>query len=113
MGDYRSTKAEETVAILQRAAHGGVPVLIPGAREMRVGSRATRRDNATAQPATAPARASAADDRERLEHEREGGGAPSERTGWRPRTFLAKIRESVLHPGDLSLIWRRPLHQQR
>ncbi len=113
MSDHRSAKAEETVAILQRAALGGVPVLIPGAREMRAGSQAARRDNVTAQPATAPARASAADDRERLEHEREGGGAPSERTGWRPRTFLAKLRESVLHPGDLSLIWRGPIHPQR
>jgi hypothetical protein len=83
MNSHRSTQAEETAAILQEAAHGGSPVLIPGAFEMRIGRPIARPTNA-AEPMTPPVRAAAADNRERLEHEREGGGAPSERTGRGP-----------------------------
>jgi hypothetical protein len=32
---------------------------------------------------------------ERLEHEREGGGAPSERTGMGHRTILARLSERL------------------
>ena len=77
-----STHAEDTAALLQQAAHGGVPVLIPGAREMRAGHPTARPTVAAPEPATPPASAAAAAavvDRDRLEHEREGGGAPSER----------------------------------
>jgi hypothetical protein len=73
-----STQAEDTAAILQQAAHGGLPVLIPGALEMRVG-RPTARPAAAAESVTPHAPAAAVVDRDRLEHEREGGGAPSQR----------------------------------
>jgi hypothetical protein len=74
-----STHAEDTAALLQQAAHGGVPVLIPGAREVRAGHPTARPTGAAPAPATPPAPAAAVVDRDRLEHEREGGGAPSQR----------------------------------
>jgi hypothetical protein len=46
-------------------------------------------------------------DRERLEREREGGGAPSERTGRQYATVMAKIWRALFHPGDLQVLWRR------
>jgi len=91
----RSTRAAGTAAILQRAAHGGLPVLIPGAFEMRVGRPTARPAIATAESVTPHAPAADGDDRERLEHEREGGGAPSERTGMRHRTILARLNERL------------------
>jgi hypothetical protein len=78
-GTVMSTHAEDTVVLLQQSAHGGVPVLIPGAREMRAGHPAAHPTAAVPEPATPPAPAAGAVDRDRLEHEREGGGAPSER----------------------------------
>jgi hypothetical protein len=77
-GTVMSSHAEDTVALLQRAAHSGVPVLIPGAREIRAGRPAVR-PAAAAEPATLQVPAAAVVDRDRLEHEREGGGAPSQR----------------------------------
>jgi hypothetical protein len=73
-----STHAEDTAAILQQAAHGGLPVLIPGALEVRAG-RPPARPGGAAEPAAPHAAAAAVFDRDRLEHEREGGGAPSQR----------------------------------
>jgi hypothetical protein len=78
-GTVMSTHAEDTVVLLQRAAHSGVPVLIPGAREMRAGHPTARPTVAAPEAATPPAPAAGAVDRDRLEHEREGGGAPSAR----------------------------------
>ena len=89
----RSTRPEDTTATLQRAAQGGLPVLIPGALERRVGRPIVRSVNATPEAVTPHAAAAAVDDRERLEHEREGGGAPSERTGMRHRSFLTRLSE--------------------
>jgi hypothetical protein len=74
-----STHAEDTAAILQQAAHGGLPVLIPGARETRVSPPTGPPTGAAAGPVTPLAPATAVLDRDRLEHEREGGGAPSQR----------------------------------
>jgi hypothetical protein len=91
----RSPRPEDTAATLQRAAQGGLPVLIPGALEKRVGRPTARPPNATAEAVTPHAAAAAVDDRERLEHEREGGGAPSERTGMRHRTFLTRLSERL------------------
>jgi hypothetical protein len=65
-------------------------VMIPGAREKRV----ARPPLTMAQSAATPhAGAATVDDRERFEHEREGGGAPSERTGMPRRTILARLGE--------------------
>jgi hypothetical protein len=77
-------------------AHGGLPVLIPGAWERRVGRPPTRPANTTAEPATPHNRAATVGDRERLEHEREGGGAPSERTGGQHRTILARVYDFLM-----------------
>jgi hypothetical protein len=44
---------------------------------------------------------------ERLEHEREGGGAPSTRAGKRSGTLGARLWQSLLHPVHLPNIWRR------
>jgi hypothetical protein len=86
-GALTPTQAEGTAAILQRAADGGLPVLIPGALELRVGPPAAP---PTAAPEPLRPRAAAADDRDRLENERAGGGAPAERTG-APRTMLDRL----------------------
>lgn len=91
----RSTRAAGTAAILQRAAHGGLPVLIPGALEVRVGRPTARPAIATTELVTPRALAADGDDRERLEHEREGGGAPIERTGMGHRTILARLSERL------------------
>jgi hypothetical protein len=80
-----STHAEDTAAILQQAAHGGFPVLIPGALELRVGRPTARPTGASAEPVTPHAPAAPVFDRDRLEHEREGGGAPSQRRHPQPQ----------------------------
>jgi hypothetical protein len=100
--------AEDTAAILQQAAHDGVPVMIPGAFEIRAG-----RTTDTSEWATAQVFAPTLGDQERLEREREGGGAPSARTAGRHRTILARVWHGVLHPADLPLIWRHPLPQEK
>ena len=104
----RSTRPEDTAATLQRAAQGGLPVLIPGALERRVGRPTVRPANAAAEAVTPHAAAAAVNDRERLEHEREGGGAPSERTGMRHRTFLTRLSERFGHGSKRSTIARTP-----
>jgi hypothetical protein len=71
------TRADDTVAKLQHAADG-VPVLIPGAFEVRTG-RVPARPPAAGGSTMTPHATAAVPDRERLEREREGGGAPSER----------------------------------
>jgi hypothetical protein len=67
--------------------------LIPGAFEVRVGRSTPRPATATAAPLTASAPAY---DRERLEREREGGGAPSERIDTQHRTFLARLYDLLV-----------------
>jgi len=71
--DHR-TPAEVTAAVLRDVADGGLPIMIPGARETRTPAHAdpvavvTIRDHGDGLR-----------DASRLEYEREGGGAPSER----------------------------------
>jgi hypothetical protein len=101
--------AEDTAAILQQAAHDGVAVMIPGAFEIRAG----RTTDVPSESATAQVRPPTLGDQERLEREREGGGAPSARTAARHRTILARLRHGVFHPADLPLIWRHPLPQEK
>ena len=66
---------------------------IPGAFEPRPGHSADRPTVATTVLVTAPTLDAPAPvfDRERLEREREGGGAPSERTGRGHRTMFARV----------------------
>ncbi len=107
-GTVMSTHSQDTSAMLQQAARTGLPVLIPGAFEKRVVDANARTATAAAEAATPHVRV-AGYDRGRLEREREGGGAPSERTGRRHATILARVWHCVLHPTDLPSIWRRPL----
>ena len=100
----RSTRPEDTTATLQRAAQGGLPVLIPGALEIRARRPAALRDAAPAATVTLHAAAAPVRDRERLEHEREGGGAPSERTGMRHRSVLARLGERFRNRSKRSTI---------
>jgi hypothetical protein len=65
--------------------------MIPGAFEMRPASPATRATIAIASPITRDVSPGVASDRERLEREREGGGAPSERTGTRHRRVFGRF----------------------
>src|SRR3978361_2354538 len=87
MNAHGSTQGGNAVARLQRADDGR-PLLIPGAREIRVGQPSER--SAVAGPAqTAHSGTANLSDSARLEREREAGGAPSERSGPRQRTTLA------------------------
>jgi hypothetical protein len=64
--------------------------LIPGALEPRA-SLSTATPTLAAVTVMPLMRAAPVDDRERLEREREGGGAPSERNGAASRTILARL----------------------
>lgn len=90
------TPAEETAVFLQQAAQSGSPVLIPGAREARAGLPAARPTDGTELPVTHHGRTPGMSDRERHEHEREGGGAPSERDGGRRATILSRLWRTML-----------------
>ena len=65
--------------------------LIPGAFELRKGRSTVHPTVAGAPAGMAPALAAPVYDRERLEREREGGGAPNERAGAGPRTIFARL----------------------
>jgi hypothetical protein len=75
MNEDERTPAEVTAARLRHATPGSATVMIPGARETRSPPRID--------PVAAVARREAeraVPDAGRLEYEREGGGAPSERS---------------------------------
>jgi hypothetical protein len=73
------TPAEVTASIILTAARMGVPLCIPGALDVRVERPARRASGAGERAVAAETPMNAASDPERREHEREGGGAPSER----------------------------------
>jgi hypothetical protein len=79
MASRHPTPAEVTASIILTAAQTGVPLSIPGALDVRVGRPARRAPRADERPAAPERQMNAAPDLERREHEREGGGAPSER----------------------------------
>jgi hypothetical protein len=83
------TPAESTVLLLQHAAHSGQPVSIPGAWDVRPLRPASRPIGDAETQATLTAQTVVVPDRGRLEREREGGGAPSER-GHRA-SFLVRL----------------------
>ena len=107
MTSESSTRAANTVAFLQEAQRNGSPVPIPGAFEMRASAPAAPLSQGNHVQVSAHAPAAADSDHERLEHERERGGAPSQRAGRRRGTISARLWQSVLHPLQLSDIWRR------
>jgi hypothetical protein len=112
MNVHQSTPAEDTVARLQQAAQRGLPVLIPGAFEMRARRPAVRLPSAAAVAETPHAHA-AASGRTQLEREREGGGAPSERRTGRHSTIFARLWRGVFRPADFPVIWPHPLPEDR
>lgn len=88
------------------------PLMIPGAREVRVG--VLKREQTAAMAPVLPVRQSgsgndAPDDRGRAEHQIEGGGAVKERRSGRYRTWVAKIR----HAFQRTAIPRRPQAQRQ
>ena len=92
------TPAEHTAAILQEAAQGGTPVMIPGAFEPRIVHPDVRLANVTAVSLTSDVPDAVMDDRQRLEYEREGGGAASQRrTPGRRQTPLARLWHWAAH----------------
>ncbi len=96
---HRSTPAEDTATILQQAAHGGRPAQIPGAFDMRAGRPSAIPVVAAVTP---HARAAAATDTQRLEYQREGGGAPSQRPVGGSRTRIGRLWHRVLYGADPS-----------
>ena len=112
MSFHHPTPAEHTAAILQQAAHAGSPVMIPGALEPRVGVPDAR-VNVTAASPTSAGRPAVMGDRERLQYEREGGGAPRER---RPpsqsQTALARLWNWAVHPAEMPIAFS-PLSDER
>jgi hypothetical protein len=69
--------------------------MIPGAFEARAGRPAVLPAGADAAP-SASIPAAPVYNRERLEREREGGGAPSERTDTKHRTLFARLYDRLL-----------------
>jgi hypothetical protein len=80
---------------------GSAP-MIPGAFEVRVNPREGPGSGRVVSVTTQPA---APHDRERLEREREGGGAPSQRRGQRRGTIGARLWRCLLHPTAVPQIW--------
>ena len=68
--------------------------MIPGAFEVRAGRPAVPPTGAIAAPSASPA--APVYNRERLEREREGGGAPSERADAQHRTLFARLYDRLV-----------------
>jgi hypothetical protein len=83
----QSGQAEATAAFLLQRELSGLPVMIPGAFVKRPAGLL----GGTDRDVTDRPRVVAVSDRERLVYEREGGGAPSQRSGGRSTTFLGKL----------------------
>jgi len=110
MNGARPSAAEETAAFLVQPERSRSPVLIPGAFEKRTARPAGELPSRPA-VVTNHAQRMVAPTLERLEHEREGGGAPGARSGSRRGTLGARLWHSLLHPTHLPDIWRRVLPQ--
>ena len=111
MNGARHSPAEDTAAFLVQAGRRRSPVLIPGAFERGTAAPAAPVRSPADVVLTGDAHPIVAANRERLEHEREGGGAPSTRAGKRSGTLGARLWQSLLHPTHLPNIWRRVLPQ--
>jgi hypothetical protein len=111
MNGARQSPAEDTAELLVQAEGSDSPVLSPGAFEKRAAGAAAPRRSRADEVDTDRAHPIGAAGRERLDHEREGGAAPSARAGSRSGTFAARLWHSLLHPMHLPDIWRRVLLQ--
>jgi hypothetical protein len=92
------TQAEDASAKLQQGVRSGLPVMIPGAWELR-DYRAIVPTIETGAPVQLSHSGRSGADRERLERAREGGGAPSQRKTPQ-RTILAKMWRYLVRPTD-------------
>ena len=105
-----ATYAEETAARLQHAAARGLPLPIPGAREIR-----EHRSPAEPMPRDRMAGAQLSPEA-RLEYERVGGGAAYQRRGVRQRRRLARFWRYLFRPSRSFIGWRpvttQPTHQR-
>jgi len=99
-----ASRGADTAALLVEHHASGARLMIPGAFEVRVRPQSGPRANGAARVAE-PVHPAAANDRERLEREREGGGAVSQRRGRRRGTIVARLWRSLLHPTALPQIW--------
>jgi hypothetical protein len=104
MNGTGQSAAEDTAAFLVHAERSGSPVLIPGAFEKRAAGPAVLL-RSRPEVVTDDAHPTGASGVERLEHEREGGGAPSARAGRRSWTLGPRLH-SLLEP--FHGWWRRP-----
>ena len=107
------TPAEHTALLLQEAAHGGSPVMIPGEWDPRGAARALQVTRGLDPQAPLTAEASVVSGRERLARELEGGGAPSQRRRGHRARLLTRLWRSALHPTEIGIIWSRALPQPR
>ena len=95
-----ATYAEETVARLQDAAARGLPLPIPGAREIR-------KHHQPAEPMPSDRTAGTPFSAEtRLEHERAGGGAAHQRHAVRHRGRLARFWRYLFRPSRSVIGWQ-------
>jgi hypothetical protein len=107
------TPAEYTVLLLQQAADNGVPLMIPGAWDIRAVRPAAHPIGVAGPLTTLAPQTAGVPDRDRLEREREGGGAPSERGCGHRTGLLARLWRSIFHPTEIAVIWSRILPQPR
>ena len=98
----RPTQAEDASARLQQGVRSGLPVMIPGAWELRDHHPIVRAIG-TGAPVPLSHDAGSGADRERFERAREGGGAPSQRRT--PQgTILAKVWRYLIRPTDAGVV---------
>jgi hypothetical protein len=102
---FPSSRAADTAALLVEPRVSGSDLMIPGSFEVRSSPQSGPRAGAAVR-ITDAAQPAPPNDRERLEREREGGGAPSQRRPRRRGTIVARLWRSLLHPTALSEIWR-------
>ena len=105
------TPAEHTALLLQEAAHGGSPVMIPGAWDPHALAPALQVTRNPAPQTPLAAQASVVSGRERLARELEGGGAPSQRRRGQRASVLTRLWRSTLHPTEIGIFWSRVIPQ--
>lgn len=98
----RPTQAEDASARLQQRVRSGLPVMIPGAWELR-DYRPIVPVIETGAPVQLSHAAGSGADREQLERAREGGGAPSQRRTLQ-RTILAKMWCYIIRATDAPVL---------